>query len=619
MKQLLPLVLALLLCVKAKADSPAPRAPQSGLNVVFIGDSNTEIGYVTGGIARYFDAKYGFSGSGFRSLVAESGNGLPGVYQPYLTVENQGAWKKLFIVPQEDRDAALAPNGVALQSDDASARATVKFYGQTIDVFYAARPDGGSFAASLDGGAAPIQSTLAAPDAAPIVKSLRLSAAKLGEHTLQLHPQEGAVTLLGVSSLVDPSAQKVALVHKWGRGYAQSRHFVQIAPSVHESALKLLQPDVVAIMLGTNDHNLDNVFPSAFVSNIGQIVARVKTATPHARIVLLSTIPTGVWPSDNLRESYRAQLPLLAKAVGADYFDLAAWAGGTSAEVVARGLAPQEEPIHFNAQGGEKVGAAIADAIEKIVASPRPQADEKLTLPPATTTLPQLTAAIPAPVLAQIPLWLCADGAVEVDARNRVARWNNSAPGNFLDDVSAAQPIAAQRPLWVKDAVNGLPALDFDGAQTHLTFDRALPTTAITVVCHARKTGGALFGEGRTYYQNFGPGPDNSRRLFNDEAAVKINKAGATIYLNGRAIAPDKIEYPLDGFAILTLGGGNVRTLGLNLHHNLYVPAEEQKETLSVWDGQIAEVVVYANVFDDARRGAVESYLGRKYGIAVEP
>jgi len=141
---------------------------------------------------------------------------------------------------------------------------------------------------------------------------------------------------------------------------------------------------------------------------------------------------------------------------------------------------------------------------------------------------------------------------------------------------------------------------------------------AYTFVARIRKPGGALLSEGRTHFRHFGSGAASESGFFAPEVLDEMKKRSATTFVNGSATAPDQLKYPLGEWQIITVDVGghqSARLIGHNQWHRRY--SDEKTELSSWWDGEIAEMVFFVNVFDAARREAVEKYLSRKYNIAL--
>ena len=68
----------------------------------------------------------------------------------------------------------------------------------------------------------------------------------------------------------------------------------------------------------------------------------------------------------------------------------------------------------------------------------------------------------------KLALWLAADVAVTTDAANRVISWQDIVYGDNKSGEDAIQVDEKARPLLVKDAIHGRPAIRFDGESDYL-------------------------------------------------------------------------------------------------------------------------------------------------------
>jgi PKD repeat protein len=225
---------------------------------------------------------------------------------------------------------------------------------------------------------------------------------------------------------------------------------------------------------------------------------------------------------------------------------------------------------------------------------------------------------------AGLGLWLKADAGVTL-AGNAVAQWADQSGNNRL----ATQSTASRQPLLVNNALNGKPALSFNGTGQYLRFD--LPVnglsgmTMILVAANsANRTGGesnaenaALFwnetGEWGTVYLSpfqsnvkfrFGTGQTDNLPAYQRPASIGnaysisvATKQGTTdtLHVNGQLVVTQGGKRSQ---IALTQSAGNV---GRGYNNSTYFP------------GQIAEVLVYTRALTDAERQGVEAYLKAKY------
>jgi hypothetical protein len=227
----------------------------------------------------------------------------------------------------------------------------------------------------------------------------------------------------------------------------------------------------------------------------------------------------------------------------------------------------------------------------------------------------------------QLAMWLKADAITGLADGAALGKWVDSS-GNDLDPF---QKDASKRPVWKANAVNGRPAVRFDGSDDLLRTDHyrgllfsfhqasvfavfrtsGAPATA-SIVSHdwpsfGTSSQGALAyttaydKNGRTRWEGIS---SRSSAVAADRWTVgamvrRGSRAGETrLYVNGRqndtgaAIGYHNIN---SDFGLIGCG----------------------RSMRGLWKGDIAEIIIYGRALSDKEKGAVEAYLGRKYGISV--
>jgi hypothetical protein len=217
-------------------------------------------------------------------------------------------------------------------------------------------------------------------------------------------------------------------------------------------------------------------------------------------------------------------------------------------------------------------------------------------------------------------LWLDAGRLTGLTNGQAVASWPD-ASGNGHD---AAQGTSASRPVVLSAAVNGQPAVQFDGSNDYLqntTFSALSGQTGATayVVLKADTTSTnrvAFCDTARdvtsqvyssliyTYATagKWGRAAFTSRdwTIWNSvyDGAQASNATRLKLYVNGVVQA---LSYGSTIPAVLATGAG-------------YDVGRPQGSNLAYWDGNIAEVIVYGRTLSESERLAVEGYLRTKYG-----
>ncbi len=245
------------------------------------------------------------------------------------------------------------------------------------------------------------------------------------------------------------------------------------------------------------------------------------------------------------------------------------------------------------------------------------------TAAPSTGTAPDVAAAN-APVPAQdLELWLRGDYGVTADAGGKVTSW--AVEGSPLK-ATPSQP--AEQPSLVANAINGKPAIRFDGKQNTLEVPMSIDPkvapqlTVISVWTSAtaeRSTLRKLYGADNGGYDRAAGIDDRSEgsnyTVFGGSAGVvgsltfTANTPNLTVesydqtqkklntWANGAARSNVEAEYneSLDHFFIGSTG---------RVYHE-------------PWQGDLAEMLVYRRVLSDDERKKVEDYLAGKYGLKL--
>ena len=256
--------------------------------------------------------------------------------------------------------------------------------------------------------------------------------------------------------------------------------------------------------------------------------------------------------------------------------------------------------------------------------APAPAPAATTTAAPATGTAPDVTAANASVPAQGLELWLRGDYGVTAGSDGKVTSW--AVEGSPFK-ATPSQP--AEQPSLVASALNGKPAVRFDGKQNTLEVPMSIDPkvspqlTVISVWSSAtaektpfRKLYGADNGgydraagiddrsEGSNYTVfggsagvvgsfTFTANTPNLTVESYDQAQKKLNT-----WANGAARSNVEAEYneSLDHFFIGSTG---------RVYHEL-------------WQGDLAEMLVYRRVLTDDERKKVEDYLAGKYGLKLE-
>lgn len=232
---------------------------------------------------------------------------------------------------------------------------------------------------------------------------------------------------------------------------------------------------------------------------------------------------------------------------------------------------------------------------------------------PAPTTIP---------VTEGLALWFAAD-ALHYENNESVSLWEDQSPtvNEATSANDAQQLMLAAQPTLIEGAINGLPAVRFDGVDDCLHLSSSMLNTAGTLFCVSKKNDDGtlgtvvLFASGLSLYQNLGPGwgvfadadvcygPMGSDyklttaliRAANDIDLVESGDGGSLIN------STDGVAFGHD-YEISTIGASQSAAIG----------AEFAEHYLS---GDVAELIFFDRALSTEEREAVEDYLMSKYAL----
>jgi hypothetical protein len=225
--------------------------------------------------------------------------------------------------------------------------------------------------------------------------------------------------------------------------------------------------------------------------------------------------------------------------------------------------------------------------------------------------------------------WLRADVGVKTDGKGNVSAWNDQS----RQRLNAKQPEASQQPSFVPNALNGQPAVRFDGTNKTLLSSSATlkNNNTIIVVASLGKTPPktmvlpSLF----SYVDAKGSEAGGARlgvSIMADQRVFVGLRYADSEYWNHSDLAftPTKpvimTSRRKDGHADIFINGSFIKTKP--------VPGEMttvsrffrlgQRNTEPVYfSGDIAEVLVFNAALSEGDRAKVEKYLTAKYGITL--
>jgi GH43 family beta-xylosidase len=225
--------------------------------------------------------------------------------------------------------------------------------------------------------------------------------------------------------------------------------------------------------------------------------------------------------------------------------------------------------------------------------------------------------------------WFRAD-AISLPSGAAIASWPDSSGSN----LPATQSVAARRPTFLAQGLNGRPSVRFDAADaTQLSFSRPV-SGDFTIVAVFGSTQGV--GDGTAWYGGAG--------LVDGEVAGVTNDFGVSLNANGQVLAgtgnPDRFVASGMGFddgrAHVAVFTRSAATGAISLHVDglLFETTTAGRQALTspfrltigslqtntnYFTGDVGEVRVYSTALEDAQRSTVEGEIVTAYNVAPAP
>jgi len=180
---------------------------------------------------------------------------------------------------------------------------------------------------------------------------------------------------------------------------------------------------------------------------------------------------------------------------------------------------------------------------------------------------------------------------------NVISTWVDKSGGN-----TAYQTNSIKKPVYIPSALNGNAIVRFDGSDDFLNFPRVSSIRTAFLVVKERTASGRHFMLGDDTQYHFHRGDSNF--IWHSTYTHDNIKNGNT-YVDGTLVDGTITALPTTTTLISIVTTGNVQANTLINDRNI---------AGRVWDGDIAEVILYSEALSDLDRQTIEAYLQNKWG-----
>lgn len=191
----------------------------------------------------------------------------------------------------------------------------------------------------------------------------------------------------------------------------------------------------------------------------------------------------------------------------------------------------------------------------------------------------------------------------DADTGTAVTNWYDLSNNKY----KAIQVTAANRPVYTSKAINGLPALYFDGSNDSIDLPIVADGSVYTIfaVVSFNNTGSGLPFMAKETTNLFGISSNNNNPI---TFSVNPNSGSATGWVNGTLNG----STPLSKAAVIS----GITTSTSSITYNLKF-GRNMNDTISYFRGYICEVIIFKKALSEIERKDIEQYLGKKWGVII--
>lgn len=208
------------------------------------------------------------------------------------------------------------------------------------------------------------------------------------------------------------------------------------------------------------------------------------------------------------------------------------------------------------------------------------------------------------------------------EENDAIGKWNDINPQSSIKN-GATQETALNQPTFLASAINGLPALSFDGANSF--FETGVSSTQSTYsVFMIIKTGSSintkmLLGSkdnGGFFWYILGSGKsrvDVGGVGNMGDSTIEVEANNSYILNFIWSDSADSLKFRVNGVDAGSVSYGN----SLSGSSTIRIGATPDGDAVAKWNGLIGEVVIFERSLKNEEIQSVEKYLSKKWGIKI--
>lgn len=320
------------------------------LSLAFFGDSNTEMNSYVSSLRMLLQGCYGDKGFGYQSF-GQHIQTVPGA----ALVTKTGDWKELDFAIDPALPAPPEPwfafDGLWVNSKVFGDKIETKIaYPSETTIYFQTGKEFGSF-------------QLTANNFNEIIpchgEEDGISSVKVKGDAFQIIVKDKNISLFGFNT-VRMGLKGGALVHQLGNGFGMAHHFAAIQEVSLSKLFDDIKPDLITVMLGTNDMN-NGWYPEDYRVELEKLVIKLKKNAGDTSILLISC-PSGMFDRMKFAGEYDLIVKEVANKHNVNFWSLYAEIGEKWKYWNQLGL--MEYTLHYLPANGLKVAMKLLEAVD---------------------------------------------------------------------------------------------------------------------------------------------------------------------------------------------------------------------------------------------------------------